>query len=91
MPDKSFEELREEERVAGMKSWLESRPAPVRALAAEFPFGTVLSLPDGSPLYVLGYTEDDKLIVSLLSPWDDYDAAVEAQERVCARHFRRAE
>lgn len=66
------------------QEWLSTRPECVRKLAAEFPRGTRVDR-----YFVIGYTEDDMLIVSLIDPSLDYDGAVESKEYVCAKHVRK--
>lgn len=66
--------------------WLASRPECVRKLADRYPIGTTFDL-DGELHYLLGYTENDMLIVSLIDPSEDYDGANENKRYVCAKHF----
>ena len=69
--------------------WLATRPACVQALAKEFPIGSTFAL-NGETMYLIGYTESDMLMVSPISPEDDYDAAMEQRRHVCAAHLRPA-
>lgn len=74
--------------MPGMDEWLKTRPECVQKLAAEFPVGDTVEI-DGEPdHFVIGYTEDDKLIVTPIWPGDDYEAAMEARAYVCAHHYR---
>ncbi len=71
-----------------LKEWLESRPEKVQKLAAEFPLGTVIRTPAGVDLYLLGYTENDGLVMSAIDPSKDFDGAVASKVFVhaeCAR------
>jgi len=76
------------ESYDSMEAWLASRPECVQKLAAEFPHGTQVTDASGTVFYLLGYTEDDRLIVSPISPFDDYDRAMEERTYVCAEHLR---
>ncbi len=68
------------------KAWLSTRPECVQRLAREFPLDLQLTF-DGRSWQVMGYNEDDMLI---LAPWEerDYDKALAASIHVCASHFR---
>jgi hypothetical protein len=70
------------------EDWLATRPPKVRALAQEFPVGLVLEDEDGCQLHVIGYTEQDHLIVSPVSPDLDYHAALASRCYLCAAHVR---
>jgi hypothetical protein len=70
-----------------MQAWLETRPECVKSLAQEFPPGTSLDV-DGVVHYVVGYTENDMLLISRVDPYDDYDGACNQRIRICAKHFR---
>ncbi len=67
--------------------WLSTRPPSVQKLGMEFPYTSVLMVAD-KPMFVIGYTENDMLILSSIDPRTDYDRAREVAEYVCARHFR---
>jgi len=71
------------------KSCLCTRPTSVQALAAEFPLGTTFTF-EGDPLvyYLLGYEEDDRLLVTPVDPAVDYAAALAAQASFDAKHAR---
>ena len=69
------------------EQWLATRPESVRELAKEFPLGLEIGV-GGVTHYLIGYTEDDSLIISPIWPGDDYDAAYEARQHVCADHLR---
>lgn len=73
----------------GYQGWLATRPECVQKLAAEFPLGTVVQH-DGTNLYLLGYTEDDTLIMSEIDPGVDYDGANASKVYFCAGHLRDA-
>jgi hypothetical protein len=73
----------------GFQEWLETRPESVRKLAAEFPLGS--SIINGDDVfYLLGYTENDMLIISDINPGVDYEGALENTQYVCASHARDA-
>ena len=59
----------------------------MRRLAAEFPLRTLVNV-GGTLFFVIGYTEDDGLIISQIDPADNYDAAVADKKHVCAEHLR---
>lgn len=65
------------------QAWLATRPECVQKLAAEFPLGTVVQH-DGKALHLLGYNEDDMLILSEIDPHKDYDGANENKVYICA-------
>lgn len=68
--------------------WLKTLPESVRKLAAEFPLGMLLEGPNGEAWHLIGYTEDDMLIITPVNPGEDYDAAKEQRQRACASHYR---
>ena len=71
-----------------LEEWLLTRPPCVQELAKEFPVGTVV---DGGPagrLYLMGWTEDDMLILSPIDPHERYDEAYAARVHLCAAHLR---
>lgn len=70
-----------------LASWIKSRPKCVQQLAAEFPLMTQLHHV-GKAHFVIGYTEDDMLIISPVSPLADWNNAMHKRARVCAQHFR---
>lgn len=70
-----------------LDDWLKTRPECVQKLAAEFPLGLPLQL-DNAMYFVIGYTEDDSLVISSTHPGHDYDTAYETRQRVCAQHVR---
>ena len=41
----------------------------------------------GQPHWLLGFTEDQMLIVSKIDPCDDYDGSLAIREYLCADHF----
>lgn len=69
---------------AAIQEWIASRPPSVRALAAEFPLGSVIDETD----YVIGWTENDMILVSPIWLGYDYEAAMSGKRRVCAAHVR---
>ncbi|HEX4605380.1 MAG TPA: hypothetical protein VH724_15375, partial [Candidatus Angelobacter sp.] len=68
---------------------IKSRPACVQALAKEFPLNTSFQIEDGDKWYLVGYTEDDKLIVSRFDPFKEYTRAMEDRSYICASHIRK--
>lgn len=79
MTDESYDSLR---------AWLASRPECVQKLAAQFSFDAEYII-DGTSYYLLGYTEQDKLILSPIDPNQNYDAAMSNKIYVCAAHFEK--
>jgi len=69
-----------------VEEWLKTRPECVQKLAEEFPFTAMYNVEE--PHYLVGYTENDQLILSLIDPGKDYDRALEEKIYVCAEHFR---
>ncbi len=69
------------------ESWLSSRPESVRALAAEFPLGTVVGEPP-EDRYIIGYTEGDGVVLSAIWPADDYQASIAQKRHAHAAHLR---
>jgi hypothetical protein len=57
--------------------WLATRPDSVQKLAKEFPLGTTFQFAgeEGPTLHLIGYTENDWLIVSRVDPFQDCEAA----------------
>lgn len=68
--------------------WISSRPESVRKLIEEFPLGSVFNVKD-TTLYLVGYTEDEMLIVSEINPSVDYEGATANKKYLCADHFRK--
>lgn len=79
--------FRDEALMEGFLDWLSTRPPCVQALCREFPIGDKIII-EGTPHHIIGYTEDDKLIISAFDPKDDYDKAVHERLYVCAEHCR---
>jgi hypothetical protein len=74
-----------------MREWVVSRPASIQALIREFPPGCVITDHDDDDWYVLGYTEDDRLIIVPFWPWpghDRYERALAAKRYAHAAHLR---
>lgn len=70
-----------------IEAWLASRPECVQKLFAEFPPESKVRV-GNEYFYVLGYTENDEIIITLHNPGEDYDAAINDQRFVCAKHLR---
>jgi hypothetical protein len=77
----------EPEQQAEWNAWLATRPETVQKLAAEFPPNTCFTF-ENRMAYVIGYTEDDKLIFSFVDPCKDYNRASKERHYICASHFR---
>lgn len=69
------------------EEWLAHRPECIKKLAKEFPLGTIFII-DGKTLYLVGYSEEDGLLLSTHDPAVAYEEAKETMQRVCAKHFR---
>ena len=67
--------------------WLATRPECVQKLAVEFPPNTVVGQPSGNH-WVIGWTEDDKLIISGINPNENYEGAMANKKYLCASHLR---
>ena len=74
--------------MAVFDDWLATRPQSVRDLAAEFPLLTEIEMPDGVTMLVIGWTENDSLVISSIDPRTDYDAAYAERTYLCAAHLR---
>lgn len=79
--------MTDDERKAAHAAWIASRPESIRRLAAEFPLGASFAIGD-RVLYLVGYNEDDSLLVSRYNPATDYESATTHPERLCASHVR---
>lgn len=79
--------MTEEEKKQALAEWIASRPESVQRLAAEFPLGTVFDTGKGR-WYLVGWTENDSLIVSRVDPRRDYEGAMNSKQYLCASHFR---
>ena len=69
------------------EDWLKTRPEAVQKLAAEFPLGMVIDV-DGYDHYLIGYTEGDEVVISPVSPFENYAAAYKERVMLCAEHLR---
>jgi hypothetical protein len=71
------------------EQWVASRPESVQKLAKEFPPGTRIKV-RGQLAYLIGYTEGDSLIFSIIDPNRDFDKSMRDENKryVCAKHFR---
>lgn len=76
-------------REEAFNKWLETRPQCVQQLAKEFTIGSHFNV-EGKTLYLVGYTENDQLIVSIYNPAENYEEAISTREYICASHFRKA-
>jgi hypothetical protein len=79
--------MTDDERKRRIAAWLETRPESVRKLAAEFPPEAVFDV-NGTPMYVVSYTEGDELCVSPINPAEHAQAAFDARRMLCAGHLR---
>jgi hypothetical protein len=72
-----------------LEAWMASRPDSVKALAAEFPLHMALYMPaSGTMGYVIGWREDDHIMVSPFRLDKDYDEAVRLAHYVKAPCYR---
>lgn len=83
-------------RHAAAKEWMESRPDNIKALAAEYPMGSVITDHEGKDWYVIGWGETEPCEhgqhgAVIISPiWPDqgsYDAAMKARQYIHAHHI----
>ncbi len=72
----------------GWDAWVRSRPECVQKLIEEFPIASILRV-DGELFYLIGWNEDDSLIISPVDPAEDYDGAIAVKEYLCAKHLRK--
>lgn len=70
------------------KAWIASLPDNVQRLIGAFPLNSVFMI-EGEKYYLLGYTEDELVIVTPVSPANDYDAAVEKRRFIRPEHLKR--
>jgi hypothetical protein len=79
---------------ATFEEWLKTRPPQVQALAAEFPLDYIIpqkltaKLSKDRQYFVIGWTEDDHLIISHIDPFLDYDEGLNNRQYLCAAHLR---
>jgi len=76
--------------IGGYLQWYSTRPPQVRALMREFPIGDKVLMGD-QILFIIGYTENDMLIVSPVDPKDESCSDEEMRARreyLCADHLR---
>ena len=77
------------------RRWLLTRPPAVQALAKEFPHGSSFKIEDWPALYVIGWTEDDTVILTAMPPHvmfashEKYEEGYEARVYLCAKHLRK--
>lgn len=75
------------------QEWLKTRPPEIQALCAEFPLGTEIpksltEAKDDHQWMVIGYGDNDNLVISYLDPTEDYHRSMEVRERIHAQHLR---
>lgn len=71
-----------------LAAWLLTRPRNVQDFAARHPFVPFHPVEIGGVrFYFLGYWEQKGIIVSTLSPFDNYEDAVAHRQHICADHF----
>jgi hypothetical protein len=68
------------------EAWIASRPPCVQKLARQFPITTTVEI-DGTLHYLIGYTENNMLILTPINPVDDYEQAHAEKIYVCAKHL----
>lgn len=71
--------------MSGLEAWLKTRPPSVQALAALAPPDALVEVA-GVALLVIGYTENDELI--LADPALCYEHAKAKRTYLCADHIR---
>jgi hypothetical protein len=71
-----------------LAAWLDTRPECVRRMYREFPCGSEVTV-DGVRHWIIGYTEDDSLIISKTNPSVDYEKSTSHREYICAKHVRK--
>lgn len=78
------------ERLAdSYKKWVASRPECVKKLIEKYPLETHWRFSiDDELFFLLGYTEDAKLILSRINSNINYEKAIEIKEYVCAEHLK---
>ena len=69
------------------RRWIATRPECIQKLAKEFPPDSII-LYGEVKFYLIGWTEDDKLIVSRTNPTVNYELALGTKEYLCAQHLR---
>jgi len=76
-------------QMSPFEAWLLTRPACIQRLAKEFPIGLKINCGEES-FYLLGYQENDSVILSVVNPTIDYEAAnLEENKRyISAQHLR---
>lgn len=72
---------------AELEEWLLSRPESVRRLAAEFQMLSTVEV-RGTRYFIIGYTEDDMLILSTVHPGENYQEAMASRKHIHAEHLR---
>lgn len=71
----------------GYDAWVTSRPESIQKLIAEFPPNTRVFIGD-KVNYILGFGEDDTLIITEIDPLEDYEKAFMERKLVNAEDFR---
>lgn len=79
--------MTKDEAEAQWKAWVASRPEKVQKLIAEFPPNSLVMLEE-KPHHILGWTEDDMLILTDTDPGVDYDLAMQRKVYIHAHHLR---
>ncbi len=86
--------IRGDDPQGPLAAFVAERPPEVFALAQDFPLGSVIETQDHTVFYVIGWTEDDRLILSRLDPFNAahksgmWDKMVNDRTYICARHVR---
>lgn len=75
-----------EPNPATIDEWMASRPECVRALAKRHKLGDLYEV-EGKTHWLIGYTENNMLILSPVDPGIDYDGSFAARIYVCAKHY----
>jgi hypothetical protein len=66
--------------AAEVRAWCEDQPNDAcRQMALAYPPGSYIIKADDSRMHVVGYLEDGRLLVSPISPMDDYERALASE------------
>lgn len=76
-------------------AWREARPPAILEIAHAFPIGTVVTDYEGVDWYVIGWGETSPcehgqtgaLIISPVSPYDDYDESIKRRQWIHVHHI----
>lgn len=66
-----------------IEEWLATRPESVQQLAKKYPLLSTIN----NQWYVIGYTENDMLVISTIHPVQDYKLSIANRKYVCVEHL----